>query len=117
MGTDKFLSFFLTVIYVCEEFIRFYVFLHISKIRATIVYPCLTLVLKLRGAHSFKRFTSRLLKVFFLSLCTFIPRLDVMLDFIWDQSTCQERVESDKIQNEKIVPTAGLELTTLRLEV
>ena len=35
------------------------------------------------SAHSFKQFTSRLLKSFFsLSLCTFLTRMDVMLDFI-----------------------------------
>ena len=33
--------------------------------------------------HSFKRFTSRLLKLsFYLSLRTYIPRVNVMLDFI-----------------------------------
>ena len=37
--------------------------------------------------------------------------------FAEDQSTCQERVESDKIQNEKFLPTVGLEPTTLRLQV
>ena len=35
------------------------------------------------SAHSFKQFTSRLLKsTFYLSLCTYITRMDVMLDFI-----------------------------------
>ena len=35
------------------------------------------------SAHSFKQFTSRLLKsTFSLSLCTYITRMDVMLDFI-----------------------------------
>ena len=35
------------------------------------------------SAHSFKQFTSRLLKSnFSLSLCTYITRMDVMLDFI-----------------------------------
>ena len=35
------------------------------------------------SAHSFKQFTSRLLKsTFSLSLCTSITRMDVMLDFI-----------------------------------
>ena len=35
------------------------------------------------SAHSFKQFTSRLLKsIFSLSLCTYITRMDVMLDFI-----------------------------------
>ena len=35
------------------------------------------------SAHSFKQFTSRLLKLSFsLSLCTYITRMDVMLDFI-----------------------------------
>ena len=40
-----------------------------------------------------------------------------LISFAWDQSTCQERVESDKIQNEKLLPTVGLEPTTLSLEV
>ena len=41
------------------------------------------------SAHSFKQFTSRLLKsTFSLSLCTYITRMNVMLDFIcMDQST------------------------------
>ena len=35
------------------------------------------------SAHSFKQFTSRLLKsTFSLSLCTYITQMDVMLDFI-----------------------------------
>ena len=34
------------------------------------------------SAHSFERFTSRLLNYLSLSLCTYIPRADVMLDFI-----------------------------------
>ena len=39
-----------------------------------------------------------------------------MLDSICiDQSTCQERVESDKIQNKKSLSTGGLEATTLRI--
>ena len=44
-----------------------------------------------------------------------LPRMNVMLDFIlWNQSTWQVRVESDKIQNEKFLLTVGLEPTTLR---
>ena len=39
-----------------------------------------------------------------------------LISFAWDQSTCQERVESDKIQNEKVLPKVGLEPTTMRLE-
>ena len=51
MKTDKFLSFFLTLIYVCKELSisismsRFTGSLHISKTSATIVYPCITLIL------------------------------------------------------------------------
>ena len=43
-----------------------------------------TCILLLKAsAHSFKQFTSRLLKsTFSLSLCTYITRMDVMLDFI-----------------------------------
>ena len=36
--------------------------------------------------------------------------------FACNQSACQERVESDKIQNEKYLPTVGLEPTTLRFQ-
>ena len=43
----------------------------------------LLLTLIKASAHSFKQFTSRLLKLSFsLSLCTYITRMDVMLDFI-----------------------------------
>ena len=41
-----------------------------------------------------------------------------MLDFICTGPVdCQERVESDRILNEKILPTGGLDPTTLKLEV
>ena len=40
-----------------------------------------------------------------------------LISFAWDQSTCKERVESNKIQNEKFLPTVGLKPTTLRFEV
>ena len=40
-----------------------------------------------------------------------------LISFVWDQSTCQERVESDKIQNEKFLPRVELEPTTLRSAV
>ena len=41
-------------------------------------------ILKFKAsAHSFKQFTSRLLKsTFSLSLCTYITQMDVMVDFI-----------------------------------
>ena len=54
MNTDKFLSFFLNVIYICSEmsisisFSRFSVFSHISKNSTTTVYTCLTLILFLK---------------------------------------------------------------------
>ena len=54
MKTEKFLSFFLIVMYVCKEysisirFSRFSVFLYLSIMLATIVYPCRTLTLFLR---------------------------------------------------------------------
>ena len=35
-----------------------------------------------------------------------------LISFAWDQSNCQERVGNDKIQNEKFLPTVGLEPTT-----
>ena len=48
----------------------------------------------------------------------YAPRMDGMLDFIvWDQSTCQERVGRDYIQNEKVLPTVGLKPTTFRCVV
>ena len=37
-----------------------------------------------------------------------------LISFVWGQLTCQERVESDKIQNEKFLPTVGPEPTILR---
>ena len=37
-----------------------------------------------------------------------------LISFVWDQSTCQERIESDKIQNEKLLSIVGHEPTTLR---
>ena len=40
-----------------------------------------------------------------------------LISFAWDKSTCQERVGSDKIQNEKFLPTGGLEPSTLRFQV
>ena len=39
------------------------------------------------------------------------------ISFVWDLSTCQECVESDIIQNEKLLPRVGLEPTTLRFDV
>ena len=40
-----------------------------------------------------------------------------MILFVWGQSTVQQRVESDKIQNEKFLLTVGLETSSLRFEV
>ena len=40
-----------------------------------------------------------------------------LISFALDQSTCQEHVGIDKIQNEKFLPTVGLEPTTLRFQV
>ena len=76
-------------------------------------------ILKLKAsAHSFKRFTSRLLKLSFsLYAPMYLGWASCLISFAWDQSTCQERVESDKIQNEQFLPTVGLEPTTLSLEV
>ena len=52
------------------------------------------------------------------SLCTYIPRMDVMLDFIcMGPVDRKERIGSDEIQNEKFLPTVGLEPTTLRFQV
>ena len=57
VSTDKFLSFFLTVIYICSElsisisFSRFSVFSHISKNSTTTVYPCITLILFFLNIH------------------------------------------------------------------
>ena len=51
MKSDKFLLFFLTIIYIYKEssfsirFSRFYMFLYISKCPATIAYPCITPIL------------------------------------------------------------------------
>ena len=40
-----------------------------------------------------------------------------LIAFVWDKSTCQESVESDKIHNEKILPIVGFVPTALRFEV
>ena len=58
-------------------------------------------------------------KIIFLSLYApiYFVWTSCLISFAWDQSTCHERVESDKIQNEKVLPTVGLEPTILRLEV
>ena len=47
----------------------------------------------------------------------FLEWSSCLISFSWDQSTCQERVESNKIQNEKFLPTVFLEPTTLGCEV
>ena len=39
-----------------------------------------------------------------------------LISFVWHQSSCQERVESNKMQNEKILPTCGFEPTTIESE-
>ena len=46
--------------------------------------------------------------------------LDIILSMkkiVWHTSTCKERVESDKMQNEKFLLTVGFEPTALRYEV
>ena len=40
-----------------------------------------------------------------------------LISFAWDQPIFHEHVESDEIQNEKVLPTVGLEPTTLRFKV
>ena len=40
-----------------------------------------------------------------------------LISFVWDQSTSQERVESDTIQKEKFLPTMVLGPTVMRFEV
>ena len=57
-------------------------------------------------------------KIIFLSLYApiYLGWTLCLISFAWDQEH-QERVESDKIQNEKFLPTVGFEPTTLRLEV
>ena len=47
----------------------------------------------------------------------FIGWTSGLVSFVWDQSTCQVLVESNKIQIEKFLPTVGLKPTTLRFEV
>ena len=39
--------------------------------------------------------------------CIYLGWTSCLISFVWGQSTCQERVESDKIQNEKVLPTVG----------
>ena len=60
------------------------------------------------SAHSFKQFTSRLLKLSFsLYAPTLLGWTSCLISFTWDQSTWQERVGSDKIQNEKFLVHSG----------
>ena len=40
-----------------------------------------------------------------------------LISFVWDRSTCQKRVESDKIQHEKVLLTVGIKPRTLQFEV
>ena len=69
------------------------------------------------SAHSFTRFTSWLSK---LSFCLYahihLGWTSCLISFVWDQSTCQESVESEKMQKEKFLSTVGLEPTTLDLK-
>ena len=73
------------------------------------------------SAHSFKLLCTRNLCISFkwsFSLCTYIPRMNVsLISFVWHQSTCQERIESEKMRNEKCFFTVGLEPRALRFEV
>ena len=69
------------------------------------------------SAHSFKQFTSRLLKSTFspslyLSLCTYITRMDVILDFI-----CLGPVDLPGARMKNFLSTVRLEPTTLRFKV
>ena len=60
------------------------------------------------SAHSFKQFTSRLLKLSFShSMHIYLGWTSCLISFAWGQSTCQERVGSDKIQNEKFLVHSG----------
>ena len=83
-----------------------------GEMRLILLY-CLKLVRTPLNVFYFAAF-----KINFLSLCTYIPRMDVMLDFI-----CMGTVDLSgvrrKLQNTKwkFFHTAGLEPSTLRLEV
>ena len=46
---------------------------------------------------------------------TYLGWTSCLISFAWDQSTSQERVESDKTQNEKLLPTVGLKPTILMI--
>ena len=43
--------------------------------------------------------------------------MSCLISSVWHQSTCQERVNSDKMQNEKFLIAAGLQPTALRSKV
>ena len=63
--------------------------------------------LKLKAyVHSFKQFTSQLLKLTF-SLCTYIPRMDVMLDTCTPDTNvyinaCTCMTDNQSVMNKKI---------------
>ena len=63
------------------------------------------------SAHSFKRFTSRLLKLSFPLSMHLLPRMNVMLDFIWTLPV-QLRGTRNKWTLQKILRTVGVEPTT-----
>ena len=52
----------------------------------------------------------------FLYAPIYLEWTSCLISFVWGHSTCEERGESDKIQNETVLPTAGLEPTTLKFE-
>ena len=49
-----------------------------------------------------------------LQFQSILTRKILMLSNATAQTSCQERVESDNIQNEKFLPTVGLEIKVLR---
>ena len=42
--------------------------------------------------------------------------MSYLISFVWHQSTCQERVEIEKMENEKFLLTVGLEPKALGLK-
>ena len=92
---------------------------HASKPR---MHQCIIRVKKAKikpGAHLFKLPCTRNYyhRHYSLYATIYLRWTSYLISSVWDQSTCKERIESDKIQNEKFLSTVWLEPTILQFEV